>query len=549
MELGGNKIVNSIYEAKDVSSVKPNATADLATREKYIRSKYVSRTFFYAGNYDAVGKEDNLPTEIATNTTLISPKSGGVPIECSNIFSPVNWDAVPLQQVTSLAEKMKPIKEQLSVSLHSRSRVKRGELSVSRHSQSVSGETSRQVEKRQSGSTYQTALKDDPSCVRRVASRTRTQRSSSRSRSRSSSGARKASKRLLKPTSTHSSTNGNDDSDGSQEASSFAANPDDSSEERGQNTIQTGKELCHSFRSISSNDSDEAKNSSKSLKAIRRMPRGGRGLDRAISVPNLKPRSTSQTRRRDERKTFPKEGPVEILKESMSTSSNPKSSGLSSTVELQEQRLCNHTSSSQLRLRSHSQTGGLERRRRTSSVGSRRRPTTRSRSGEHPRRRGVPTTGTTTKPLNHADSLPFDGPCEDTDLHKESSNDRRARTLPRTLTRSRSERVSRNPRSRRSKLSVNELFPSDQQEELSEKSVPKPEIITEVRKKLIEKESWLDGDFSDEDLFDGNAEKLDPRKKGVFSQSMKLSKDCDHSSGSPYPPHSSYDIAAVTFYT
>jgi hypothetical protein len=145
MELGGNLIVNSIFEATNVEgSTKLDARADATTREQYVREKYKYRKFYNAAAYSDVGKasEDNekesntqavptprqcmmrrqssMPAIHATSKTPLSIKFDGdfTKMNASEHFE-ANWDALPscrggLRKARSHNDK----RDELSLSWH-----------------------------------------------------------------------------------------------------------------------------------------------------------------------------------------------------------------------------------------------------------------------------------------------------------------------------------------------------------------------------------------------------------------------------------------------
>ncbi len=555
MELGGNKTVNSIFEASDVSSVKPNAAASLLEREKFIRCKYVDKMFFEAKHYDAVGKEE-------TSMKMISAPSTPTPmikeiIQSHHVFSPVDWDAVTSQQ-NSTVVTTKRMKDQLSLSLHSHSRVRRGDLSQSRHSQCVSRDE-KQQEKNQSGTTYQTSLNDEQTSLGRGGSthgsRVTSRRNSTRPRSRSSSRARKPSMRRLMSNSNLSTKTNKDESDDSLGASSFAMIPDDSSPDHGQeDSLQTSRELCDSFRPIKISESEEGKGSVAQTKGGHRVPRRGRGLDRAISVPNLQPRAKSQARRREDSKQLKKEESCKKLTDCVSAVKDKQRSETSPEVEKQRQQLSSSLSSKQ-RSRSASRTGAPERRQRPStSLGPRRRQgsasknnqrSPRSRSGDRPRRRGPSNSGSTPK---RDPSPPGGDVLEDNHTPRKSANEQKTRNSSKPRSSRRSEQVCKNLQSEQSKsMELGDYF-SGNNGVFPGVSNVKPDVITEVRKTLIKRSTWMDGDFSDDDLFAGSSEQFFEEEESPLVQATTLCKDLGPS-GAIYPPLLSFDIAAVTFYS
>lgn len=355
MELGGNKHINAIFEGKHTPHDKPEPTADQETRQKYIRSKYVERKFFSPEAYAEVGKEENV-------ASVDNPRSS-MTNEFRNGFSPVNWNEFPAIDRT-VATKIGPRKDQLSLSLHDNSQrtrqdfektgstktmPRKDQLSHSLHensqrtrqgprkdqlslSQCEGSEGTRQVPRKDQLSIvqpedremlYQTFLNDESSGKgRSSATRQDCLKSFSSSRgqsgrSRSNSSGRKPSDRV-KHTSSHSISSNSiaeeGDSDGHD---SFVGDAEKSAEdnmESMQASAQTFDVLSNSQSSFDAEEDNLVKSSSRYRKGNRRMPRadrGGRGrgaLSRAMSVPDFgaRPQPRPQVRRKDEKKVAEK---------------------------------------------------------------------------------------------------------------------------------------------------------------------------------------------------------------------------------------------------
>jgi hypothetical protein len=74
LETGGNNTINIIFEAKSLDEyTKPGPDADMATRESYIRAKYVERKFYDGGAYSEAKNEEEVEPTMEVRSPLSSP--------------------------------------------------------------------------------------------------------------------------------------------------------------------------------------------------------------------------------------------------------------------------------------------------------------------------------------------------------------------------------------------------------------------------------------------------------------------------------------------
>jgi hypothetical protein len=600
MEIGGNKHINAIFEGKNVPPEKPEPTADQETRQNYIRSKYVDRKFFSPKAYAKVGKEEIAgPVDIAGSAfRRINENHSG--------FSPVNWNAFPPNDKTA-ATKIVPRKDQLSISLHENSqRTRTQDLSQSWHSKSGFGSKGRQNASKE---RCNVGLNDESSSDKRrsvgssdggKSASSGSRGKSSRSRSTSLSSGRKRSDRG-KRTSSHSIQLEDDNSDG---GDSFG---EDSTEKSAENSVekmhasaQTFDVLNNSQDSLGGGESNVVTSSSRYRKGSRRMPRGevrggrGRGaLSRALSVPDFKARP--QGRRRDEKRgTERRDDLVSKLKEVLPAESEEKILELLQAVETSTGSKTSSSRTPEQKSRSGRRSSGEKDRSSGQSSEQRSRGSSRSRSSDQRRRRSSSRKRGVRRQTSSSDVKQRSSRSKSGDRRRRRSSSDDGAPVNEGSTEERAEKKSsgrsplsssnrsggsepsrRNRLPNRSKsddlglhfsLNQSSLPPSQNNDDgLSITTEMKPSVVTEVRRKVINPDAWLDDvveEFSDEDLFAGTDEKLlsesEEEEEGATvdrivprrtaSMPIKLMKDAIPAPTLDDSPRPSIDIAALTFY-